>query len=93
MQRACVRKLAFNDTSTANENHDALLAFTARHPSPRIGRSISAVKACGDISHLGEVIMKKGGMNLQGMAGNGAGWNLYCGFEGASRVRFLLDMV
>ena len=75
-----------NDTSTANENHDALLAFTARHPSLKdrpfyiSGESYAGIY----IPTLAEVIMKKGGMNLQGMAvGNGcwgSGENLYCGF-------------
>jgi hypothetical protein len=75
-----------NDTSTANENHDALLAFTARHPSLKdrpffvSGESYAGIY----IPTLAEVIMNKGGMNLQGMAvGNGcwgSGENLYCGF-------------
>ena len=75
-----------NDTSTANENHDALLAFTARHPSLKdrpffvSGESYAGIY----IPTLAEVIMSKGGMNLQGMAvGNGcwgSGENLYCGF-------------
>jgi hypothetical protein len=75
-----------NDTSTANENHDALLAFTARHPSLKdrpffiSGESYAGIY----IPTLAEVIMNKGGMNLQGMAvGNGC-WgsseSLYCGF-------------
>ena len=75
-----------NDTSTANENHDALLQFTKRFPSLKdrpffiSGESYAGIY----IPTLAEVIMNKGGMNLQGMAvGNGcwgSGENLYCGF-------------
>ena len=50
------------------ENHDALLAFTARHPSLKerpffiSGESYAGIY----IPTLAEVIMNKGGMNLQG---------------------------
>jgi cathepsin A (carboxypeptidase C) len=63
-----------NDTTTANENYDALLAFTARFPAFKerpffiSGESYAGIY----IPTLAEVIMSKGGINLQGMAiGNG----------------------
>eukprot|EP01052_Picozoa_sp_SAG31_P026349 SAG31_NODE_2382_length_5827_cov_1.421962_4_plen_319_part_00 len=63
-----------NDTTTANENHDALIAFTARFPAFKdrpffiSGESYAGIY----IPTLAQVIMNKGGMNLQGMAiGNG----------------------